>query len=168
MNNIKIRVIDCHIAYYNKQKNDWEFLLLKRSNNKIYPGIWQGVTGKIDGNEIPHQTWLRELKETLNEAAARELKEETNLIAEKMWSIDKVNMFYDAQNNIMNLIPVFGVLVSSKNVTLSEEHSEYKWCDIDETIKLLTWEQQKKGVHIFYQMLKENNDRLKILEIIIK
>ena len=85
-----------------------------------------------------------------------------------MWSIDKVNMFYDAQNNIMNLIPVFGVLVSSKNVTLSEEHSEYKWCDIDETIKLLTWEQQKKGVHIFYQMLKENNDRLKILEIIIK
>ena len=156
MNNIKIRVIDCHIAYYNKQKNAWEFLLLKRSNNKIYPRIWQGVTGKIDDNEIPYQTGLRELKE------------ETSLIAEKMWSIDKVNMFYDAQNNIMNLIPVFGVLVSSKNVILSEEHSEYKWCDIDETIKLLTWEQQKKGVHTFYQMLKENNDRLKILEIIIK
>ena len=153
MNNIKIRVVDCHIAYYNKKVNNWKFLLLKRSNNKIYPGIWQGVTGKIDNDEIPYKTGLRELKE------------ETGLIAERMWSIDKVNMFYDAQSNIMNLIPVFGVLVNSKNVVLSEEHNEYKWCDIDETIKLLTWEQQKKGVHIFYQMLKENKDRLKILEI---
>ena len=68
----------------------------------------------------------------------------------------------------MNLIPVFGVVVHSTEIVLSEEHSEYKWCSIDETVKLLTWEQQKKGVKIFYDMLKENKDRLKILEINIK
>ena len=156
MNEIKIRVIDCHIAHYNVDLKDWEFLLLKRSSNKIYPGIWQGVTGKIENYELPYKT------------ALRELNEETALQPKKMWTIDQVNSFYDAKNNIMNLIPVFGVSVELKNVTLSKEHSEYKWCNISETIKLLTWEQQKKGVHIFYQMLKENKDRLKILEIIIK
>ena len=77
-----------------------------------------------------------------------------------MWTIDKVNTFYDADENIMTLVLVFGGVVNSINVLLSREHSEYKWCDIDETIKLLPWEQQKKGVHIFYQMLKENKDRL--------
>ena len=159
MSNIAVRVIDCHIAYYNDKKSDWEFLLLKRRAdipNQRYPGIWQGVTGKIENSELPYK------------AALRELKEETGLKAEKLWTIDKVNTFYDAEENIMTLVPVFGVVVNSINVLLSREHSEYKWCDIDETIKLLPWEQQKKGVHIFYQMLKENKDRLKILEIIIK
>ncbi len=151
MNNIKIRVIDCHIAYYHN--NDWLFLLLKRSNDKIYPGIWQGVTGKIDNDEEPYR------------AALRELKEETNLIPQKMWTIDKVNLFYDAKKNIMNLIPVFGVIVDTQKVTLSNEHIEYKWYNINEAIKLLTWNQQKKGLQIFYEMLKENKDRLKFMEI---
>ena len=151
MNHIKIRVIDCHIAYYHN--NDWLFLLLKRSNNKIYPGIWQGVTGKIDNDEEPYR------------AALRELKEETNLTPQKMWTIDKVNLFYDAKKNIMNLIPVFGVIVDTQKVTLSNEHIEYKWYNINEAIKLLTWNQQKKGLQIFYEMLKENKDRLKVMEI---
>ena len=153
MSKIKIRVIDCHIAYYNKNKTDWNFLLLKRSSNKIYPGIWQGVTGKINDNEIPYKT------------ALRELDEETGLNAKKIWTIDKVNTFYDAKRDTMNIIPVFGVQVLSQEITLSTEHVEYKWCDINETIKLLTWEQQKKGVEIFYEMLQENSERLKILEI---
>ena len=156
MSNIKVRVIDCHIAYYNDKKCDWEFLLLKRREdkpNQRYPGIWQGVTGKIENAELPYK------------AALRELKEETGLKAEKLWTIDKVNTFYDAEENIMTLVPVFGVVVNSINIVLSKEHSEYKWCDIDETIKLLPWDQQKKGVYIFYQMLEENKDRLKILKI---
>ena len=132
MSKIKIRVIDCHIAYYNKNKTDWNFLLLKRSSNKIYPGIWEGVTGKINGDEIPYKT------------ALRELDEETGLNAKKIWTIDKVNTFYDAKRDTMNIIPVFGVQVLSQEIILSTEHVEYKWCDINETIKLLTWEQQKK------------------------
>ena len=151
MNNIKVRVIDCHITYY--YDNDYLFLLLKRANNKIYPGIWQGVTGKIANNELPFQT------------AIRELKEETKLIPKQLWTIDKVNMFYDAKNNIMNLIPIFGVRVETKKVAISNEHVEYKWCNIDKAIKLLTWEQQKKGLKIFYEMLQENKKRLKIMEL---
>jgi len=107
MSKIKIRVIDCHIAYFNKDKSDWDFLLLKRSKNKIYPNIWQGVTGKINNNELPYKT------------ALRELKEETGLNADRLWTVDKVNAFYDAQKDIMNLIPIFGVTVNSKNVILS-------------------------------------------------
>ena len=46
MSKIKVRVIDCHIAYYNDKKYCWEFLLLKRSKDTAYPGIWQGCYGK--------------------------------------------------------------------------------------------------------------------------
>jgi len=153
MSEIKVRVIDCHIAYYNNKKSCWEFLLLKRSKDTTYSGIWQGVTGKIESSELPY------------EAALRELMEETGLNAKKLWTIDKVNNFYDAERDIMNLIPVFGVTVNSTNIVVSREHSEYKWCNINETIKLIAWEEQKKGVKIFYEMLKENGNRLRIMEI---
>jgi len=112
MTKIKVRVIDCHIAYYNDKKSDWEFLLLKRSKdipNQRYPGIWQGVTGKIENSEFPYKT------------ALRELMEETGLKADKLWTIDQVNTFYDAEENIMTLVPVFGVAVNSINVLLSKE-----------------------------------------------
>tara|TARA_B100000427_G_C15452616_1_gene570259 strand:- start:606 stop:1073 length:468 start_codon:yes stop_codon:yes gene_type:complete len=153
MSNTKIRVIDCHIVCYNDKKNDWEFLLLRRSMNTIYPGTWQGVTGKIENSETPYQT------------ALRELEEETGLKAYRLFTVDKVNMFYDAKKDTMNLIPVFGAIVQSNDIILSKEHTEYKWCDLNETIKLITWDQQKKGVQIFYDMLIENNTRLKLMEI---
>ena len=100
MSKIKIRVIDCHIAYFNKNKSDWEFLLLKRSENKIYPNIWQGVTGKINNNELPYKT------------ALRELNEETSLQPKKMWTIDQVNSFYDAKNNINKPIDLLKIAQS--------------------------------------------------------
>tara|TARA_B100000614_G_scaffold40241_2_gene33006 strand:+ start:2753 stop:3214 length:462 start_codon:yes stop_codon:yes gene_type:complete len=151
MNNIIVRVIDCHIVFMNDSK--FEFLMLKRSDNKIYPRIWQGVTGKIKKYEVPKH------------AAIRELKEETGLKPENLWTVDTVNYFYDAKNNTMNLIPVFGVQVLSKNVVLSNEHSEYKWCNFNDAINLLTWEQQKKGLQVFNDMLKKNDKRIKILKL---
>ena len=136
-------------------------IVVLNSDNKVFVGKrkdnpvdrWQMPQGGVDPGE------------TLLEAMKRELIEETGLNPEKLWTIDKVNIFYDANRDIMNLIPVFGVTVNATNIVISKEHSEYKWCNINETIKLLTWEQQKKGIKIFHEMLKENGKRLKIMEI---
>ena len=153
MSDIKVRVIDCHIVCYNDNKLDWEFLLLKRSMNTIYPGTWQGVTGKIELSETPYKT------------ALRELMEETGLIANRLFTVDKVNTFYDYKRDTMNLIPVFGVMVSTTDVKLSKEHTEFKWCSVDEAKKLITWDQQKKGVQIFYDMITKDDNRLNLMEI---
>ena len=153
MSDIKVRVIDCHIVCYNDNKLDWEFLLLKRSMGTIYPGTWQGVTGKIELSETPYKT------------ALRELMEETGLIANRLFTVDKVNTFYDYKRDTMNLIPVFGVIVSTTDVKLSKEHTEFKWCSVDEAKKLITWDQQKKGVQIFYDMITKDDNRLNLMEI---
>ena len=153
MSDIKVRVIDCHIVCYNDNKLDWEFLLLKRSMDTIYPGTWQGVTGKIELSETPYKT------------ALRELMEETGLIANRLFTVDKVNAFYDYKRDTMNLIPVFGVIVNTTDVKLSKEHTEFKWCSVDEAKKLITWDQQKKGVQIFYDMITKDDNRLNLMEI---
>ena len=56
-----VRMVDCHIIY--RDKNSIKYLLLKRSPDKVYPNIWQCVTGKIEGDEKAYQTAIREVKE---------------------------------------------------------------------------------------------------------
>ena len=60
MTNLIVRVIDCHIAYL--KDGESKFLMLKRSPQIMYGGIWQCVTGKIECNEKPIETAIRELK----------------------------------------------------------------------------------------------------------
>jgi len=146
-----IRMIDCHIVH--KEGNDLKYLLLKRSPNKIYPNIWQCVTGKIEDGEKAYQT------------AIREVKEETNLNPDRLWVIEHVNLFFESNKNRMNFIPVFGMEVNNMNIDLSNEHIDYMWCDFKLAIEKLLWNQQKIGLITFNNMLQESKEKLIFSEI---
>ena len=151
MTEIVVGVMDCHV--FRLVDNEPIYLFLKRSTEQIYPRIWQCVTGKIEAGEKPHET------------ALRELKEETGLTPLSMWTVDQVNHFFEAEENRMNLIPVFGVEVESEMVTLSPEHTEYKWCHVNEGVDLLLWNQQKQGLKTFHQMITEKSKKLSLSKI---
>ena len=153
MTDIVVRVVDCHVFRW--VDGIPFYLVLKRSENQMYPGIWQCVTGKIDRGEKPHET------------ALRELKEETGLAPLNLWTVDQVNHFFEAEPNRMNLIPVFAVEVATEIVTLSPEHTEYRWCSIEEGINLLLWNEQKKGLQTLHQMIMEKSEILELSKVSI-
>ena len=95
----------------------------------------------------------------------RELEEETGLTPLSMWTVDQVNHFFEADKNCMNLIPIFGVEVESEMVTLSPEHTEYKWCKIDKGVDLLLWNQQKQGFKTFHKMITEESKKMFLSKI---
>ena len=154
MANLKVRVVDCYV-YFQKAK-EVEFLLLKRNKNKLYEHLWQGVAGKIEKDE---KAW---------ETAVRELKEETGLAPKKMFVADHVSRFYEKHKDRMNLVPVFGIEVDSKDVTLSDEHIDYKWLDFEEAFDTLIWDGQKQGLKTVYNMLLKNDDRIRWTTIELK
>lgn len=129
------------------------FLLLKRARDRIYPGIWQCVTGKIEPDEKPFTT------------ALREVREETGLAPQALWTVEQVNQYYEAGPDRLNLIPVFAAEVNTSVVTLSDEHIAYQWCDIHEAEQLLLWAQQKTCIRRFYEMLKGDPSRLHLTRI---
>ena len=90
---INVKLIEAHII--RKVDDKIEFLLLKRSEEELYPNIWQMVTGKIRENEKAYET------------ASREIKEETNLEIKNLFVVPNVNPFYNSEENSMNLVPVF-------------------------------------------------------------
>jgi dATP pyrophosphohydrolase len=147
MADITIRVVDCYV--FHQKDGALRFLLLKRNKNKLYEHLWQGVAGKIEGNE------------TASEAAIRELREETGLEPVRIFVADHVSRFYESHQDRINLVPVFGIEVDSVEVKLSEEHVDYKWVDIYEALDTLVWRGQKEGIQTIYDMVMNNDDRMR-------
>ena len=144
---VKVRVVDTYV--FRKIQNGYKFLMLKRAETKIYEHLWQGVAGKIEKGETAWQ------------AAVRELKEETGLTPIRMFISDHVSTFYEENGDLINLVPVFGIETETKRITLSSEHSEYKWMDFEDAERTLAWNGQKKGIRTVYEMLISNDDRMK-------
>ncbi|MAD51834.1 MAG: NUDIX pyrophosphatase [Candidatus Marinimicrobia bacterium] len=151
MANIVSRVIDAYV--FRKTDDGLLFLILKRAKTKRYEHLWQGVAGKIEAGE------------TAPEAAKRELMEETGLKPKHMFVADHVSRFYEAHGDRINLVPVFGIEVDSDQITLSDEHCDYKWVTLEEALEHLVWQGQKKGIRVVSDMVLSNDDRMRWSEI---
>ena len=144
--------IELHICC--KTVNGHEYLLLKRSEiNRIYPGIWQMITGGIEADE------------STKDAVIRELREETGITNAKIFVVPRVNTFYLSAIDKVCLCPVFLAMVPGKDVNISNEHSEHKWVNAYEAKKLIHWQNQVESLEVIENFI--NNDELfsKLAEI---
>ncbi len=109
------------------------FLLLRRSPQSYLPGIWQMVTGKLNQDE-PASTAIR-----------REILEETGLICKDIYNVD-VTMFYDQSKKSISFSANFCTFVNhSQPITIaSNEHDQYRWCTLSESLELLAFPSQKE------------------------
>lgn len=145
-------MVEAHIFRLNKKKI--EFLLLKRSEKEIYPGLWQMVSGSIHEGETAYQT------------ALREILEETSLLPKKFWVVPNVNSFYSPEKNCLSLLPVFATQVSSNSIVkISDEHSEYLWCSKEKAKKMLAWTGQRKSVDIIHEYFSKEKSHFKFVEL---
>ena len=106
-----------------------EFLLLN------YPqGHWDFVKGKIEQNEIPHET------------ALRETKEETGIVNIEFLDGFKESVEYDfrfKKENIHKKVIFFLAKTDEKNIRLSHEHNDYLWLEYNDALKKTTFENAK-------------------------
>jgi len=147
-------MIEAHI--FRESEKGIEFLLLKRAENQVYPGLWQMVTGKIKENEKSYQT------------ALREIQEETGLVPAQLWVAPTVNSFYEPKYEYICLLPVFAARVETDKIKLSDEHIDYQWVDKITAQKLLAWEGQRKAVQIIEDYFLNEKSFFHFVEISLK
>lgn len=88
-----------------------EFLVLRRADSKEeHPGLWEFPGGYVEKDESPR------------DAAIRELKEETGIIAEPIRTGDS------GEIDDLKVTP-FLFAVDSNEVELSKEHTEFRWIE---------------------------------------
>jgi len=120
---------------YRKNREDFEVLLLKRSPDR--GGFWNVVNGTFEFNE------------TIPQCRERELFEEAGIENTLRWS-DELNRFsFMYQNDYIIVVLVYAAEVPpDQEVTINEEHTEYKWVSFDEAIKMMKFEDDKRGLQI--------------------
>ncbi|MBL7997116.1 MAG: NUDIX domain-containing protein [Candidatus Kapabacteria bacterium] len=136
-------LVQVHVVRRNATEAEWEHLLLRRSvSEAVYPLLWQVVTGTIRSSE------------TAVHAASRELIEETALTAEAMYVLPTVSSFYSQHADSIVHVPVFGAFVSAEaSVTLSHEHSEYRWAKATDAVNTLVIPAQQGATRLFESLI---------------
>jgi dATP pyrophosphohydrolase len=121
----KVGAVDVYVL--RRAGDEWQVLLLQRTAGTRCPGSWEAVHGRIEPGERPE------------EAALREVREETGLEAERLYNVT-VQAFYLHTANAVMLAVVFAAIVRDPAaVTLGPEHERAEWLGIPEATARYTW-----------------------------
>ncbi len=110
-----------------------------------YPsGHWDFVKGKIEKNENPHQTVIRETKE---ETGISDL----NFI-DKFEEIIKYDFEFEGEL-IHKKVILFLAKTNTEKITISHEHVDYAWLGYENALKKITYENAKSVLAKSNQLL---------------
>lgn len=125
---------------YRKVGDDFEYALLKRSDN----GYWQAVAGGGEDSETPL------------EAAMRETYEESGLPIDSSFlqldTVISVPVIHFGDSHLWGddiyVIPqyCFGVLVKERHLVLSREHTDLRWLIYEEAHRTMSYEDNKTAL----------------------
>jgi dATP pyrophosphohydrolase len=152
MNEIPVKAYAVSAFVCRRDAAGWKVLLLRRVGERL-DGTWCQVGGAVEAGETAWQT------------ALREIREETGLIAERLYSADICEQFYEAEPECVAVAPVFVAFVDSEQpVILDREHSEFRWATFDEAESLLPFAGQRNVLrHVEREfILRPPNELLRI------
>lgn len=136
-----VRVETVDVVVLTRPSGRWRVLALQRAGDTRCPGSWEIVHGRIEQGEEPE------------DAAVRELAEETGLHAERLYSV-RVQPIYLARQHVVQLGVGFAAVVSSEDgVRLGREHGTWRWCDEREAEERLSWPADRTAVREAHQLL---------------
>ncbi|MEM0481218.1 MAG: NUDIX domain-containing protein [Candidatus Aenigmatarchaeota archaeon] len=134
-----MKKVSCGAIIFRKENGNLYFLLLK------YPNYWGFPKGEQEENENEIDTAKREIKE---ETGIEDLKFIFGFRKEYEYS-------YFLKGKRINKKAIFFLAeTKQKEVKISWEHEDYKWATLEEALKILTYEEDKKNLKEAYEYLK--------------
>jgi len=141
-----IRIAYVDLLVFRGAGEQLEVLCLRRGPGGRSPGSWEAVHGHIEPGETPVAT------------ALRELREETGLVPERLYSLSRAEAFYRHSDNEVVLIPVFAAFVAAgAKVTLSGEHDQHEWLRAQAARVRMSWPRLRREIGYGMRMVGLGN-----------
>ncbi len=124
-----------------------EILLIRRASHRIFPGLWQCVTGRVEpGERVPL-------------AALREVREETGLgeaEIEAFYDLDQIAPLYDEGSDAVAFSAIFALRVRPGAMPrLSSEHDAMRWTPAAEVPVAAVWPSYAESVRRVAEVLMD-------------
>jgi len=117
-----------------------EILLIRRAPGRIYAGIWQCVTGRLEAGE------------RVVDGALREVEEETGLARsdlEDVFETDIINWFHEPSVDTIWCEAVFAARVRrDATIQLSHEHDDQRWLTPPEARAHVVWPAYARAIEM--------------------
>jgi 8-oxo-dGTP pyrophosphatase MutT (NUDIX family) len=130
----KLRVGVVEVFVVSPRARDWRVLTLERASNTRCAGAWETVHGRVERGERPEQ------------AALRELREETGLVPDRLYNVT-THAFYLHRAATVQVAVVFCAFVlGTPPVTLSAEHARAVWRTRAAATKRFAWPSERDSL----------------------
>jgi 8-oxo-dGTP pyrophosphatase MutT (NUDIX family) len=130
MSPVRPDLVECWI-YRLPEPGRVELLLIRRSASRIFPGLWQCVTGGLEAGERVPMAALREVAEEVGFGPPE---------IEAFYDLDQVTHFYDEGPDALVSGAIFAVRVRADAIPrLSHEHDGAQWVAAAEALRMVVW-----------------------------
>ena len=120
----------------------WRILVLQRAaHGTRCPLAWETVHGRLERGEEPE------------DAAVREVREETGLDIERLYNVT-VQPFYLHRMKTVQLAVVFAAFVDeSSDVVLGPEHQRSEWLSVEDALERFVWPREREALREVVHLL---------------
>ena len=132
MTELWVGVVDVYVI--RPYRDEWLVLLLRRGRGTRCPGSWEAVHGRIEDGERPE------------EAAVREVREESGLSIERLYNVT-CQPFYLHRLGVVQVAVVFAAFVPEPaTVVLGREHDAHEWLTVAAATERFTWPREREAL----------------------
>jgi dATP pyrophosphohydrolase len=143
MTRISVGTIDVYCVSPNA--SGWRVLTLQRAHDTRCPTAWETVHGHVEAGESPE------------EAAVREVREETGLSVQRLYNVI-VQPFYLHKLATVELAVVFAAFVHHDHpVALGAEHMRHEWLSPDAALERFVWPRERAALRDVLELLKSGD-----------
>ena len=142
---VEIRVGTIDVFVIRPRPDGWRVLALQRADDTRCPTAWEAVHGRIEPDEEPE------------DAAMREVREETGLVPARLYAV-AVQPFFMRPVRTVQLSIVFAAFVDEPaDVRLGPEHQAHAWLTVDQAMARFVWPSERSSMQQIVQLLGDGD-----------